>query len=216
MSDDASRQGTGPDRPDPTGDEPRIVVVTPDGMGVADPSGDERRPEHEDGHTGSRREEPRERERTNPADLVEEPAKVMRIGSMIKQLLEEVRNAPLDEAGRAPPRRRPPPLHRGAQGRPRTRARRRARPDRPALPRRLPHRRRAAHRPGPARRLARGPLPRHPDRARRPADGGAAAAPADARPAAPARAPPTARLPACSRPRPPRASRRTHGPVPLG
>ena len=38
---------------------------------------------------------------TNPADLVEQPAKVMRIGSMIKQLLEEVRNAPLDEAGRA-------------------------------------------------------------------------------------------------------------------
>ena len=37
----------------------------------------------------------------NPADLVEQPAKVMRIGSMIKQLLEEVRNAPLDEKGRA-------------------------------------------------------------------------------------------------------------------
>ncbi len=34
------------------------------------------------------------------ADLVAQPAKVMRIGSMIKQLLEEVRNAPLDEAGR--------------------------------------------------------------------------------------------------------------------
>jgi hypothetical protein len=32
--------------------------------------------------------------------LVEQPAKVMRIGSMIKQLLEEVRAAPLDEAGR--------------------------------------------------------------------------------------------------------------------
>jgi hypothetical protein len=35
------------------------------------------------------------------ADLVEQPAKVMRIGSMIKQLLDEVRQAPLDEAGRA-------------------------------------------------------------------------------------------------------------------
>jgi len=33
-------------------------------------------------------------------DLVEQPAKVMRIGTMIKQLLEEVRAAPLDEAGR--------------------------------------------------------------------------------------------------------------------
>lgn len=36
----------------------------------------------------------------DPARLIEQPAKVMRIGSMIKQLLEEVRAAPLDEAGR--------------------------------------------------------------------------------------------------------------------
>ncbi len=35
------------------------------------------------------------------ADLIEQPAKVMRVGSMIKQLLEEVRSAPLDEASRA-------------------------------------------------------------------------------------------------------------------
>jgi hypothetical protein len=35
------------------------------------------------------------------ADMVEQPAKVMRIGTMIKQLLEEVRAAPLDEASRA-------------------------------------------------------------------------------------------------------------------
>jgi Protein of unknown function (DUF2587) len=35
------------------------------------------------------------------AAQVEQPAKVMRIGTMIKQLLEEVRQAPLDEAGRA-------------------------------------------------------------------------------------------------------------------
>ncbi len=34
-------------------------------------------------------------------DLIEQPAKVMRIGSMIKQLLEEVRSAPLDAASRA-------------------------------------------------------------------------------------------------------------------
>jgi Protein of unknown function (DUF2587) len=33
-------------------------------------------------------------------ETVEQPAKVMRIGSMIKQLLEEVRHAPLDEASR--------------------------------------------------------------------------------------------------------------------
>ena len=91
MSDEASRQGQGTD--DGTRDDPRIVVVTPDGMGVA--AADGRRG---DGDDGSDVDEPRER--TNPADLVEEPAKVMRIGSMIKQLLEEVRNAPLDEAGR--------------------------------------------------------------------------------------------------------------------
>lgn len=33
-------------------------------------------------------------------DLVEQPAKVMRIGTMIKQLLEEVRAAPFDDASR--------------------------------------------------------------------------------------------------------------------
>ena len=39
-----------------------------------------------------------ERER---GESVEQPAKVMRIGSMIRQLLEEVRQAPLDDASRA-------------------------------------------------------------------------------------------------------------------
>lgn len=34
------------------------------------------------------------------ADMVEQPAKVMRIGTMIKQLLEEVKAAPLDDASR--------------------------------------------------------------------------------------------------------------------
>ena len=37
---------------------------------------------------------------TNVAETVEQPAKVMRIGSMIKQLLDEVRQAPLDDASR--------------------------------------------------------------------------------------------------------------------
>jgi len=36
----------------------------------------------------------------DPSRLVEQPAKVMRIGSMIKQLLEEVKAAPLDEKAR--------------------------------------------------------------------------------------------------------------------
>ena len=68
------------DDQDPEREQQRVVVVTQDGMGVS----------HDDEEQGQ----------TNPADLVEQPAKVMRIGSMIKQLLEEVRNAPLDEAGR--------------------------------------------------------------------------------------------------------------------
>jgi len=63
------------------GTEPqRVVVVTQDGMGVSEQANDQ----------SSR----------NPADLVEQPAKVMRIGAMVKQLLDEVRSAPLDEAGR--------------------------------------------------------------------------------------------------------------------
>jgi hypothetical protein len=37
---------------------------------------------------------------TGVGELVEQPAKVMRIGTMIKQLLEEVRAAPLDDASR--------------------------------------------------------------------------------------------------------------------
>ncbi|WP_265443003.1 bacterial proteasome activator family protein [Flexivirga meconopsidis] len=69
-------------------DEQRIVVVTQDGMGVAGGSAEDDGAQTDD------------KQGENPADLVEQPAKVMRIGSMIKQLLEEVRNAPLDEAGR--------------------------------------------------------------------------------------------------------------------
>ncbi len=34
-------------------------------------------------------------------ESIEQPAKLLRIGSMVKQLLEEVRQAPIDEAGRA-------------------------------------------------------------------------------------------------------------------
>jgi Protein of unknown function (DUF2587) len=36
-----------------------------------------------------------------PSEAVTSPGKVMRIGTMVRQLLEEVRRAPLDEAGRA-------------------------------------------------------------------------------------------------------------------
>ncbi|MBF6556077.1 MAG: bacterial proteasome activator family protein [Acidimicrobiales bacterium] len=44
--------------------------------------------------------EPRTAEESN-AESIERPAKLLRIGSMVKQLLEEVRQAPLDEASRA-------------------------------------------------------------------------------------------------------------------
>ncbi|GAB3562768.1 bacterial proteasome activator family protein [Spelaeicoccus albus] len=42
-----------------------------------------------------------ERAEASPVDDVSQPAKVMRIGTMIKQLLDEVRGAPLDDKGRA-------------------------------------------------------------------------------------------------------------------
>lgn len=44
--------------------------------------------------------EPAEVEVPAPGETIESPAKVLRIGSMTKELLEEVRRAPLDEAGR--------------------------------------------------------------------------------------------------------------------
>ena len=36
-----------------------------------------------------------------PEDVISSPAKVLRIGAMTKELLEEVRRAPMDEAGRS-------------------------------------------------------------------------------------------------------------------
>jgi hypothetical protein len=37
---------------------------------------------------------------TDDSDFISQPAKVMRIGSMVKSLLDEARTSPLDEAGR--------------------------------------------------------------------------------------------------------------------
>ncbi|MDP9882676.1 hypothetical protein J2W21_000155 [Sinomonas atrocyanea] len=51
----------------------------------------------EAGHAASPAQQPR---RASLQELVDEPAKVMRIGTMIRQLLEEVKGAPLDEAAR--------------------------------------------------------------------------------------------------------------------
>ncbi|MHA7219135.1 bacterial proteasome activator family protein [Arthrobacter sp. MDT1-48-3] len=54
----------------------------------------------EDPRQGGGSEAPADNRPTSLAELVDEPAKVMRIGTMLKQLLEEVRTAPLDDAGR--------------------------------------------------------------------------------------------------------------------
>jgi hypothetical protein len=64
-----------------------VVVVGPDGapMGAARIPGPD---------------EAEETANETVSDMVEQPAKVMRIGTMIKQLLEEVRAAPLDDASR--------------------------------------------------------------------------------------------------------------------
>jgi hypothetical protein len=71
--------------------EQHVIVVGPDGQPVAVPAEavSQRAGDDEDGDDL--------RELT---DLVEQPAKVMRIGSMIRQLLEEVKSAPLDDASR--------------------------------------------------------------------------------------------------------------------
>ncbi|MGH3788676.1 MAG: bacterial proteasome activator family protein [Pseudonocardiaceae bacterium] len=59
----------------------QVIVLGPDGQPVATGTIDEQ---------GGQ----------DVSDMVEQPAKVMRIGTMIKQLLEEVRAAPLDDASR--------------------------------------------------------------------------------------------------------------------
>ncbi|MGH2748317.1 MAG: proteasome activator, partial [Actinomycetota bacterium] len=46
-------------------------------------------------------EQQEEQEQGGPADAIEHPAKVMRIASMARQLLDEVRAAPLDDASRS-------------------------------------------------------------------------------------------------------------------
>ena len=69
-------------RADDVSRDPRIVVVGPDGMATEAPPGSEV-------------------DERSVTELVDQPAKVMRIGSMVKQLLEEVRASSLDEASRA-------------------------------------------------------------------------------------------------------------------
>src|ERR1700693_2718206 len=76
MSDAISPQNQG---------RPQVVVVGPDGMAIG---GDQEDAENSQAER-------------SVAEMVQQPAKVMRIGSMIRQLLEEVKSAPLDEKSRA-------------------------------------------------------------------------------------------------------------------
>jgi hypothetical protein len=75
MSDEISPQEPG---------RPQVVVVGPDGMAI-----------------GTSQDEQGDGSERPITEMVEQPAKVMRIGSMIRQLLEEVKSAPLDEKSRA-------------------------------------------------------------------------------------------------------------------
>lgn len=78
-----------------------VLVIGPDGQPLTTPTAaiDAKSQEAQEAH-------PAEAAGSNDsgteslADMVEQPAKVMRIGTMIKQLLEEVRAAPLDDASR--------------------------------------------------------------------------------------------------------------------
>ncbi|TFV64784.1 bacterial proteasome activator family protein [Geodermatophilus sp. DF01-2] len=71
----------------------QVVVVGPDGQPVGT------MPVPDDGAVGGRGDDAAGQGGAI-GDMVEQPAKVMRIGTMIKQLLEEVRAAPLDDASR--------------------------------------------------------------------------------------------------------------------
>ena len=80
-------------QPAPSTGEDQVVVVGPDGQPIgtipASALPEMTQAAGDDGD-GER----------HVTELVEQPAKVMRIGSMIRQLLEEVKAAPLDEASR--------------------------------------------------------------------------------------------------------------------
>ena len=66
-------------------DDGRVYVVTPQAMAVEGPP---------------REEVVTDEEPKSVTDMVEEPAKVMRIGNMIRQLLAEAKSAPLDDPSR--------------------------------------------------------------------------------------------------------------------
>ena len=75
--------------------EEHVVVIGPDGQPVGTIPAEALTPEAMESVTATAEDDER-----HITDLVEQPAKVMRIGSMIRQLLDEVKSAPLDDASR--------------------------------------------------------------------------------------------------------------------
>jgi Protein of unknown function (DUF2587) len=89
MTSDQSGAGEAPERMQGVAgarDDGKVYVVTPQGMAVEGPPKQEVQTEEENSRSVT--------------DMVEQPAKVMRIGNMIRQLLDEVKSAPLDDASR--------------------------------------------------------------------------------------------------------------------
>jgi hypothetical protein len=84
----------GPNNGDDGGDQ-QVMVVGPDGR----PIGMARVPQQPGPGQSGPGQDDDERDQ-GVQGMVEQPAKVMRIGTMIKQLLEEVRSAPLDDPSR--------------------------------------------------------------------------------------------------------------------
>jgi len=92
MSQDNSEQQDQPQAFAGATEDGRVYVVTPTSMAIEGP------PAAKDSATQEADEAdgpPR-----SVTEMVEQPAKVMRIGTMIRQLLEEVKAAPLDDASR--------------------------------------------------------------------------------------------------------------------
>ncbi|RVW00143.1 bacterial proteasome activator family protein [Rhodococcus xishaensis] len=77
-------------------DNERVLVIGPDGRPVPIAHGGDRADSSQPATEAGTEQD----DQDSLTDMVEQPAKVMRIGTMIKQLLEEVRAAPLDDASR--------------------------------------------------------------------------------------------------------------------
>jgi hypothetical protein len=85
---ESSSEGQGVPMAGARTEDGKVLIVGPDGMAVEGPPRSDRG-DHDE------RDEPR-----SVTELVEQPAKVMRVANMIRNLLEEVKSAPLDEASR--------------------------------------------------------------------------------------------------------------------